>query len=128
MKFDVKVDVSKLKGDITSAVSRIIRRATLLIEQKAKLAIQTGSKTGRVYTRRGRSHQASARGEAPATDTGFLVNSIQSTFPSALTGIVTVAAEYAQVLEDALDRPFVRPSVEATIEELSKGDITASFT
>jgi hypothetical protein len=124
MKLDVKINIGNLAGDITAEASKVVRKATLLIEQKAKIAIQTGPKTGREYRRRGgRIHRASARGEAPATDTAFLVGSISSDFPSATTGVVTVAAHYAEILEEALDRPFVRPAIEDTLKDLEEDNV-----
>jgi hypothetical protein len=118
----IKIDTSNFQRNITAEVSKIVRQATLMIESNAKIAIQTGPKTGRTYRRRGRTHRASARGEAPASDTGFLVGSIESNFPSALTGIVTVGAEYARMLEEILDRPFVQPAIDKTIEDIESGD------
>jgi hypothetical protein len=85
------------------------------------------SKSGRIYKRGNKTHQASARGEAPAIDTGFLANSIQTEFPNRTTGIVTVGAEYGRVLEEILDRPFVRPAIDKTIDDLNAQGITGGF-
>lgn len=84
------------------------------VEARAKVAIQTGAKTGRMYGR----HQASAPGEAPATDTGHLVNSIHvDAGPGELAAEVVVGAEYGAYLEfgttDMAPRPFLGPAVEA---------------
>ncbi|MBC8142942.1 MAG: hypothetical protein H7Y38_16075 [Armatimonadetes bacterium] len=117
-------------------LSAVVRKTTFDIEAGAKTAVQTGAKTGRVYkrfgerkikTRRLKSgdfaitsvsrpftlHQASKAGEAPATDSGGLVNSIQSGFDSSLSGTVSVGAEYGAILEP--DRPFLLPAAEATM-------------
>lgn len=45
-----------------------------IVEQRAVHLITNPPKTGRVYKRRGVVHQASAPGEAPASDSGTLVN------------------------------------------------------
>lgn len=94
-------------------LSAVVRKTTFDIEAGAKTAIQTGAKTGRTYKRgkRGRVHRASAKGQAPATDSGGLVNSIQSGFDSSLSGEVSVGAEYGAILEP--DRPFLYPAAEA---------------
>ena len=126
MKFEVKIDIPAITAEITKVASKVIRQATFSIKQKMLIDFAK-PKSGRTYKRGNRVHVASARGEAPAIDTGFLANSIQTEFPNPTLGIVTVGAEYGQVLEEILDRPFVRPSIEATIEELNKSDVTASF-
>lgn len=95
-----------------------VRRAALGIEKAAKVAIMTGPKTGRLtYPKRagGKPHRASAPGEAPATDTGTLVNSIQARRKARLEWWVTVGAEYGAGLEFGKarvePRPFMRPAV-----------------
>ncbi len=57
-------------------------------------------------------HTASAPGEAPAIDTGNLVNSISAKYyrESMMAAIYT--ASYGLWLEEALDRPFMAPSVD----------------
>lgn len=57
-----------------------LRRAAVDTRSNAVRSIQRGPATGRIYPpvtgRRGQPHQASAPGQAPATDTGRLVGSI----------------------------------------------------
>ena len=104
------------------------------IDSDAKKAIANGPKTGRVYTEifrtiNGRvvpvgeragnnlsaSHQASAPGEAPASDTGRLIGSGKAT-SDGLSATVNFAAKYAEWLEfgtvKMAERPFLRPAVE----------------
>jgi hypothetical protein len=126
MKFEVKIDVPAITSEITKVASKVVREAAFLIKQKMLFSFSQ-PKSGRTYRRGNRVHIASAPGEAPAVDTGFLSNSIQTEFPDATTGIVTVGAEYGEILETIRNRPFVRPSIEATIEELNRGDVTANF-
>lgn len=112
------------------ALARVVKKATFDVEATAKTAIKTGPKTGRVYGRvaqkgsrnaKGRfrkagrySHQASAPGEAPASDTGFLANSIFSVFSGdKMEGEVIAGIEYAEYLEEDMNRPFLRPALES---------------
>lgn len=81
-----------------------------------RLILET-TKSGRVYVRRSTTHQASAPGEPPASDTGRLVNSIRVD-PSRLDQLVaTVVAGtgYAAHLEYGTARmaarPFMRPAL-----------------
>jgi hypothetical protein len=95
------------------AVNATIKR----IEARAKVSLGE-PKSGRLYRRgQGRWHQASAPGEAPATDYGVLANSIASRMIGPTEGEVTVSAEYAAVLElggaRMAPRPFLGPAVEA---------------
>ena len=82
-------------------------------------SVQRGVKSGVVYTRRSGQnlspmHQASAQGQAPATDTGTLVSSIKAESKS-LTGRVYSDLEYAFWLEYGTlhmwKRPFLGPAL-----------------
>src|SRR5262245_6267985 len=122
MKFEVKIDIPAVTAEITKVASKIVRQATFSLKQKMLFSFAQ-PKSGRVYKRGNRTHQASAPGEAPAIDTGNLANSIQVEFPNQTTGIVTVGAEYGQVLETIKKRPFVRPAIEGVVDELYKGRV-----
>lgn len=97
----------------------LIRRALYELEADIKTAMSQ-SKSGRTYKRGKKVHQASAAGEAPAIDTGLLINSMVPTFPSPTKGILTIGAEYAAFLEFGTNkiaaRPFATPAVQGLIE------------
>jgi len=111
--------------------SGIVRKAATDVEANAKAAIQTGAKTGKTY-KRGRkgTHQASAAGEAPATDTGALVNSISAQAEGRFVWVVTVASAYGAILELRRNRPFLLPALDkvkptfeaALLRHLAAGD------
>ena len=86
------------------------------IRAEAMQLIQSGPKTGRIYRRGRRAHQASAPGEAPATDLGNLVNSGFVERVRQALWHVGFHAKYARGLEFGtpriLPRPFLRPAVE----------------
>jgi len=73
-------ELDKKLEDMPSRINRGrdlgLKAAGLLVQNRARELVQKGPKSGKVYTRRGRRHQASAPGEAPATDTGNLVRNI----------------------------------------------------
>lgn len=84
-----------------------------IVEAHAVLLITTGSKTGRVYRRRGVKHQASAPGEAPANETGRLVQSRRIQIDArALRALLVFADKKARHLEHGTlrmkPRPFAR--------------------
>jgi HK97 gp10 family phage protein len=121
MNVDIDVtftdNLSGYSDRVLRRLSGVVRKNALKVERNAKKSIQTGTKSGRTYKRGTRTHQASAPGEAPATDTANLVNSVQTQMnPGALEATITVGAEYAADLEygtrtmDA--RPFMTPAAE----------------
>lgn len=107
----------------TKEVGRIIREIGFNIEAEMKLSM-TGPKSGREYRRGGRVHIASARGESPAVDTGFLINSIQ-TDAKETEATITISAEYAEILEFHKDRPFVRPAIASVLKRFDSGGFLA---
>jgi len=84
--------------------------------------IQRNSGSGRVYTRRGVSHTASAPGEYPNTDTGAMVASMGWRSTSALSSIFYAGVVYAKYLEFGTSRmaarPFMRPTLRALRSEI----------
>jgi HK97 gp10 family phage protein len=91
-------------------------RGVEAVRSEAVSLITTGPKTGRVYRRNGVSHQASAPGESPASDTGNLASAISTGVDAAtLTGSVGFSASYAKHLEYGTrkmePRPFARVAV-----------------
>lgn len=113
------------------------RLAEMVVERTAQGAVAHAKvsmaepKSGRTYPRgavkRGRGersrivahrfHRASAPGEAPAIDTGHLVNSFFTKKLSRLVRIIGVNAEYAAALEFGTERvaarPYLRPALNA---------------
>jgi HK97 gp10 family phage protein len=92
MKVVVSSKIPKITAEVQAQVENVVRTATFLIEGGAKM-------------------------RAPV-DTGFLRSSIQTMFPSNLTGIVNVAAEYGMYVEFGTTRmaarPFLLPAVALT--------------
>lgn len=125
------VDLRYLEEAVRRAVEQSMAGVAMLIANDAKRAVARGPKTGRVYStrfRRNRAtgrifpteqrvpHQASAPGEAPATDTGKLVGSIVSGAEGP-RGYVEARSVYALYLEygtrHMAARPFLVPAFEA---------------
>lgn len=119
MSFRLQSNVGAVTAQIEKRAGELVRRTAFGIEAKIKLSM-SDSKSGRMYG----SHQASAPSEAPAIDTGFLVNSIQ-TEADGLSAAVGTNAEYALPLEFGTHRmqprPFFGPAFEAAKPEFEKG-------
>ena len=131
-----KVDTSGAVVEVRDESSKIIRKFLFDIERRMKISL-TGPKSGRIYRRAGKQyvtkkgdikrrkptfHRASAPGEAPATDTGFLMNGIRARMDSPIQGTITIAAPYAIWLEAGTrfmePRPFIAPAIEGALERL----------
>lgn len=100
-------------------LNRALQKSVQQVRTDAIKSIQRGNKSGRVYTRgQGQNlsstHQASAPGEAPATDTGRLVSSIRATVRGQ-QGTVSSELDYAFWLEfgtlKLAPRPFMAPAL-----------------
>ncbi|MCA1615049.1 MAG: hypothetical protein LC795_15635 [Acidobacteria bacterium] len=88
------------RSRVDRAALQLVRRTALSIEADIKRDMAS-EKHGRVYG----DHVASAPGEAPAIDTGVLVNSVQTSLDGAYAAEVGSPQETAPILETTLDRP-----------------------
>src|SRR5687768_17301699 len=95
MEFSVRIEgldrlerSSKLiQARAKSEIEKALFASGKKVEGEAKRSILDGNKTGLLYTRRTVTHRASAPGEAPASDTGRLVNSINTTLNRVAGGL-----------------------------------------
>lgn len=131
---DVTVEIKGLKevqdairayeGDISRQLGLIVNAAALESVNDVKKAIQGQPKTGRKYQRGTVVHQASAPGQAPATDTGFLVSSIYNEDRGYLSKAIGSRLSYAFYLEfgtrKIAPRPSWIPAVERSIPKMLK--------
>ena len=126
----------KLK-DAEKNTVRIITRGTSLVRNTAVDSILRGNKSGvtrTLYNPR-RTHTASAQGEAPANDTGFLASQITTNVKTRLNGEVVgqiiSSAPYSKALEfgttNMMPRPYMQPALEKNkrkIRRLFKKGVT----
>lgn len=113
--------VDRIVGQYEKAIEEALVETGMLIEGHAKRSIQEGPKTGRVYRRGNRTHQASAPGEAPATDTGTLVSSITySVDKQGLSVRVGTNLDIGLFLEMGTVRIEARPWLQPALDQQSK--------
>lgn len=107
---------SQLADKLAKEIDEVCETTAWRVVTAAKISIMNPPKSGRVYQRGKRAHQASAPGEAPATDVGNLVNSVMLYKTATADWLINWNAEYAAALEYGtpriLPRPFLRPAVE----------------
>lgn len=122
-----------VKKNVLSNIARDLKRVTAnatlstaaYAEGVAKESMM-GPKTGRIYrvSRTGKLHQASAPGQAPAIDTGNLVNSLQHERVGEEDARTFTNTEYAAHLEfgtaKMAPRPFMVPAMMKSIDFLRK--------
>ena len=128
MDFSVKIEgldkieraTREMQQSVAAEINKALFASAKHVEAEAKRSIVSGQKSGRTYKRRSVTHQASAPGEAPASDTGRLVNTITS-YLNTSEGESTVVAgrgtvKYAAMLEfgtrHIAARPFMFPALE----------------
>ena len=101
-------------------LKKMVQRSTALVEGTTKQSILKGG-TGITYQKYNprRTHTASAKGEPPASDTGFLVSNITSSVRkqgTSVVGQIVASAPYAPYLEFGTStiekRPFMQPALE----------------
>lgn len=110
-----EIDEAAAAKAMEAALQQVLQAGVQRIVNEAKRSLADGKKTGRIYKRGNIEHQASAPGEAPATDTGVLVGSIYGDVEG-LKGYVEARAQYATWLENGTrhiaPRPFMVPAIE----------------
>ena len=116
---ELSAALKAMGGKLEAEVGKAVVGTALELQGDVRKRIQRGPASGRVYQRQNprRTHQASAPGEAPQSDTGRLASSIFFEVDGALTATVGSRLAYAQWLEYGTtrmaQRPYFRPAVEA---------------
>lgn len=115
-----------VESSIRNKYKNNVFRAVNMVRNTAVDNITSGG-NGRVYEKYNprRTHTASAVGDYPASDTGYLVNHIYSNIVGdGLTGEIVSSAEYSSFLEFGTStmqaRPFMQPSLEENRQKIKK--------
>lgn len=110
---EVAAALARFGAEVSAQVSKAVAATALEALTDIRKAIQGPPKTGKLYPRGvngDKVHQASAPGEAPATDTGALVSSTYFTQPDSMTAAIGSRLEYAFFLEFGTMKIEPRPS------------------
>ncbi len=134
------LNLAGLADEVRREVLLTMQAGMQIIANDAKRAVANPPKSGRIYSRRGITHQASAPGEAPATDTGALIASIRAGATldgEKIEGVIEARMPYAVWLEYGTrkmqPRPFLTPAIEgnrsriATLLQQALATATARF-
>lgn len=123
----------RIKGRVQQ-VKKAVQLGAMEVRNTAILDISRGSKTGKTYEKYNprRTHVASRGGEAPATDTGFLVSQITTEVKvqgQTVIGQIISSAPYSKYLEFGHinrdgsfteERPFMQPALMKNREKIKK--------
>ena len=104
----------------TKGLKRLVGTAANMVRNTAVESIQQGAKSGVVYEKYNprRTHRASAAGEPPATDTGYLVSNIFTNIDTdGLGASVESRAGYSSFLEFGTSKMAARPFMQPALEE-----------
>ena len=128
----VKVEVSgvltkrgalmTLGAEMQKKLEDEVKRAAVFTANYARSAVRSGAKNGIVYEKYKprRTHRASAPGEAPANDTGALIETITQQ-PTQGGWLVGSTIKYSKWLEfgtqSMAERPFFRPALKKATKE-----------
>lgn len=117
IKFDDK-DLKLFKEHsyrFASSLDALIKRIAIEIRNTAVTNIQHGTRHGKIYKRRSISHQASAPGEWPKSDTGRLAASIRTDFKF-LEAEIGSDVNYSQYLETGTRYMKARPWLQRSFD------------
>lgn len=106
--------------DYEGDLRQLVGRAGNLVRNTAVESINQGAKSGIIYEKYNprRTHRASAAGEPPATDTGFLVQNIVLDIDNnGLGANVESRADYSEALEFGTSKMAARPFMQPALEE-----------
>lgn len=114
--------ILRASADAQRRVDRAVLATAIEVRGGIVKRIQRGPATGRIYQKSNpkRAHQASAPGEAPATDTGRLASSIEFRREAFLSASVGSPLAYAAALEFGSGRIEPRPAWVPEVESQRK--------
>jgi len=123
----------RLQTNVPRNLGKAMIKSALLVRNEAISSIVSGNKTGSTYSRGGKTHTASAKGEAPASDTGTLVSGISHQVVMEgknVVGKITAFASdgsggnYAKHLEFGTtnmgERPFMQPALNKNARKIER--------
>ncbi len=119
--------MKRMPVEIGRAAIRGLTTIRQPLEDATKRKVLSGAKTGRIYRRYNpfRIHQASAPGQAPASDTGKLAASIEAEVDPIQFTLTLAAGQHARELEYGTHKMAARPFLRRTMLEFRERIIAA---
>jgi phage gpG-like protein len=95
----VRAMIEKYGVELEDRVGEIVQGIAENAMSDAKKAVERGTRTGRIYNRNGKKHQASAPLESPKNDTGKLASSFYYKQNNKMSATIGSNLDYAYYLE-----------------------------
>lgn len=116
--------LSQLPIDMRAGIGTALAVSVVQLDAYAKQKIQGGGRSGQVYRRRTVTHQSSAPGEFPKSDTGQLVASLYFRVAAdKLSAFFGTKLNYGTYLEYGTSRmrarPWLRPTLKANEQSIA---------
>lgn len=116
--------LQRLPLDMRGGIGSALRLSVIEMDAYAKQHISGGGRSGRTYRRRSVTHQASAPGEFPKTDTGELVASlffrVAANKLSAFFGTKLAKGKWLEYGTSRMRaRPWLRPTFKANVDKVT---------
>ena len=122
----VQKAMEELVANVGKPFEQVLEGGGQEIRKEAVRSIQQDPKSGIIYQRYNprRRHQASAKGESPASDTGVLVSQIKVKKKNKDEVVVESTAPYSAFLEFGTsqmgERPFMHPATMRAFPKIAK--------
>ncbi|MGB1215973.1 MAG: hypothetical protein ACPG4X_21580 [Pikeienuella sp.] len=117
---ELRAALTNMSEEVEQAVMTTLKKTGITLRGDIVKRYQRGPASGRIYTRGGVVHQASASGEAPMSDTGRLANAtLFEADPSTLSVSVVNRSLYAPMLEFGTRNIAPRPAWTPAAEEIA---------
>ena len=116
----MKNKAAKILKQYTEQLQVVVAKGANMVRNTAVESIQAHNSSGRTYQKYNpnRTHVASAVGNPPNTDTGFLASNIHIIIdPDRLGASVESRAEYSAYLEFGTSKMGARPFLQPALEE-----------
>ena len=114
---EMQAALKDISDDVFQAADAAVMESAANLHAGVVLRIQQGPHTGKLYRRGDVVHRASAPGQAPASDTGALLDSIYHEREGRLTAVAGSRMAYAAYLEFGTTKIDPRPAWVPEVEE-----------
>ena len=118
---NVRRELDRKGPELVAALNPVVKKAALRVASRMIRLVQRGSRSGRSYPRPGGTvHIASAGGEPPKSDSGFLASRINPTTVTVagvvVSATVVVSADYGGMLQRGTSKMEPRPYADVALK------------
>ena len=117
----LKLAINKFSFDLDKAIDDAVLATAFNVQSIAAKSIAQKSASGRFVERGNKRHEISEEGQAPNTDTGRLMGSVQvSHVVGDKVALVGTNLDYGAILETSMNRPWLEPAKNEAVPHFSE--------